>query len=61
VYLEGILQAPIQHFAYPFGNAEACGPREAKIAAAAGFRSAVTTRCGSLFPEHLRPLARASA
>jgi len=56
VFLEGILQAPIRHFAYPFGNADACGPREAKIAAAAGFRSAVTTRRGSLFPEHLRHL-----
>jgi len=55
-YLEGIIQAPIQHFAYPFGNAEACGQREANIAAAAGFRSAVTTRRGGLFPEHLRSL-----
>ena len=53
VFLEGIVQAPIRHFAYPFGNAEACGPREAKIAAAAGFCSAVTTRRGSLFPQHL--------
>jgi peptidoglycan/xylan/chitin deacetylase (PgdA/CDA1 family) len=55
-FLEDILQTPIRHFAYPFGNADACGPREAKIAAAAGFRSAVTTRRGSLFPEHLRHL-----
>jgi peptidoglycan/xylan/chitin deacetylase (PgdA/CDA1 family) len=52
VFLEGIIQAPIRHFAYPFGNLEACGTREAKIAAAAGFRSAVTTRRGTLFPEH---------
>ncbi|MEJ0074520.1 MAG: polysaccharide deacetylase family protein [Alphaproteobacteria bacterium] len=55
-FLEGILQAPIRHFAYPFGNVDACGPREANIAAAAGFRSAVTTRRGTLFPEHLRHL-----
>jgi|tagenome__1003787_1003787.scaffolds.fasta_scaffold20931311_2 peptidoglycan/xylan/chitin deacetylase (PgdA/CDA1 family) len=55
-YLEGAIQAPIKHFAYPFGNAEACGSREANIAAAAGFRSAVTTRRGSLFPEHLGSL-----
>lgn len=51
-FLEGIVQAPIQHFAYPFGNLEACGARDAKIAAAAGFHSAVTTRRGTLFPEH---------
>ncbi len=56
VFLEGIVQAPIQHFAYPFGNVEACGAREAKIAAAAGFRSAVTTRRGTLFPEHRQHL-----
>ena len=56
VFLEGIVQAPIQHFAYPFGNLEACGAREAKIAAAAGFRSAVTTRRGTLFPEHRQHL-----
>jgi peptidoglycan/xylan/chitin deacetylase (PgdA/CDA1 family) len=55
-FLEGMLDAPIRHFAYPFGNAAACGPREAEIARAAGFRSAVTTRRGSLFPEHLRHL-----
>lgn len=55
-FLEGIIQAPIRHFAYPFGNLEACGVRDAKIAAAAGFRSAVTTRRGTLFPEHRRHL-----
>ena len=41
------------HFAYPFGNARACGAREAEIAGAVGFRTAVTTRCGAIFPEHL--------
>ena len=56
VFLEGIVQASIQHFAYPFGNVEACGAREAKIAAAAGFRSAATTRRGTLFPEHRQHL-----
>ena len=55
-FLEGIVQAPIRHFAYPFGNLEACGAREATIAAEAGFRSAVTTRRGTLFPEHRRSL-----
>ena len=56
VFLEGIVRAPIQHFAYPFGNLEACGAREAQIVAAAGFRSAVTTRRGTLFPEHRQHL-----
>jgi peptidoglycan/xylan/chitin deacetylase (PgdA/CDA1 family) len=56
VFLEGIIQKPVTHFAYPFGNPDACGLREANIAKAVGFRSAVTTRCGSLFPEHLRHL-----
>jgi peptidoglycan/xylan/chitin deacetylase (PgdA/CDA1 family) len=51
-FLEDIIQAPVVHFAYPFGNADACGPREAKLAAAAGFRSAVTTRRGGIFPAH---------
>jgi peptidoglycan/xylan/chitin deacetylase (PgdA/CDA1 family) len=52
-FLESILQREIAHFAYPFGNARACGPREARIARAAGFRTAVTTRRGTLFPEHI--------
>lgn len=52
MFLENIIQAPVRHFAYPFGNPRACGPREAWLARAAGFRSAVTTRRGSIFPEH---------
>jgi peptidoglycan/xylan/chitin deacetylase (PgdA/CDA1 family) len=51
--LEDILQREVVHFAYPFGNARACGAREAAMARAAGFRSAVTTRRGTLFAEHL--------
>ncbi len=55
-FLEEIVQKPVIDFAYPFGNPDTCGWREANIAKAAGFRSAVTTRRGSLFPEHLRHL-----
>lgn len=50
--LEDIIDREVVHFAYPFGNANACGEREAQIARAAGFRTAVTTRRGTLFPKH---------
>jgi peptidoglycan/xylan/chitin deacetylase (PgdA/CDA1 family) len=56
VFLESIVQKPVAHLAYPFGNPDACGLREANIAKRVGFRSAVTTRRGSLFPAHLRHL-----
>lgn len=56
VFLEGIIQKPVVHFAYPFGTAGACGLREANIVKAAGFRSAVTTRRGTLFTGHLHHL-----
>jgi len=51
--LQDVIGREVVHFAYPFGHADACGPREAKIARAAGFRTAVTTRRGTLFPAHL--------
>lgn len=41
-----------EHFAYPYGGRSAAGPRDFKIAAEAGFKSAVTTRPGLLFEEH---------
>ncbi|MCL4765090.1 MAG: polysaccharide deacetylase family protein [Hyphomicrobiaceae bacterium] len=51
-WLEGLLDRPVRHFAYPFGDPASCGAREAVIARAAGFQTAVTTRIGNLFPEH---------
>lgn len=51
--LEDIIGREVIHFAYAFG---ACGPREAQIANQLGFRTAVTTLRGTLFPEHLSHL-----
>jgi peptidoglycan/xylan/chitin deacetylase (PgdA/CDA1 family) len=52
-FLETTIDRKIRHFAYPFGGPEACGPREAEIAKSVGFRTAVTTRRGTLFNAHL--------
>lgn len=40
------------HFAYPYGYPAAAGEREARLAAQAGFASAVTTRHGMIWPAH---------
>ncbi|MHB2265567.1 polysaccharide deacetylase family protein [Aliihoeflea sp. PC F10.4] len=40
------------HFAYPYGYAAAVGAREVKLAREEGFRTAVTTRHGTIQPEH---------
>jgi peptidoglycan/xylan/chitin deacetylase (PgdA/CDA1 family) len=40
------------HFAYPVGQPDAAGPREFALAAEVGFKTAVTTRPGVLFPDH---------
>ena len=42
----------VEHFCYPVGDATAAGPTEFAIARELGFKSAVTTRPGVLFPEH---------
>jgi peptidoglycan/xylan/chitin deacetylase (PgdA/CDA1 family) len=41
----------VLHFAYPYGDRVAAGPREFALAKAAGFKTAVTTRPGMIFPE----------
>lgn len=41
-----------RHFSYPVGDPGSAGPREFAIARELGFRTAVTTRPGVLFPEH---------
>jgi peptidoglycan/xylan/chitin deacetylase (PgdA/CDA1 family) len=55
-YLQDLTGQPVEHFAYPFGHERACGEREAKICREVGFRTAVTTRAGTLFAEHARDL-----
>ncbi len=40
------------HFSYPYGNPDSAGPREFRIASELGFKTAVTTRKGVVFPEH---------
>ena len=41
-----------EHLSYPVGDRTSAGPREFAIAAELGFKTAVTTRPGVLFPEH---------
>lgn len=40
------------HLSYPVGDPASAGPREFRIATELGFKTAVTTRPGVLFPEH---------
>lgn len=50
--IEMAIGLPVRHFAYPVGDLTSAGPRDYAIAAELGFRSAVTTRPGMLFPGH---------
>ncbi|GLR85670.1 polysaccharide deacetylase family protein [Bradyrhizobium iriomotense] len=52
VRIEHALGRPVQHFAYPYGDRHAAGDREFTLAAASGFKTAVTTRPGMLFAEN---------
>ena len=61
--IEEALQRQVAHLAYPYGDRIAAGPREFALAKSIGFRTAVTTRPGMLFPEsadHLTALQRVS-
>jgi peptidoglycan/xylan/chitin deacetylase (PgdA/CDA1 family) len=50
--IEAALGERPRHFSYPVGDRTSAGPREFRIAAELGFKTAVTTRPGVLFPEH---------
>jgi peptidoglycan/xylan/chitin deacetylase (PgdA/CDA1 family) len=61
--IENAVQRPVVHLAYPYGDRYAAGRREFALAKAAGFKTAVTTRPGMIFPEsagHLTALPRIS-
>jgi peptidoglycan/xylan/chitin deacetylase (PgdA/CDA1 family) len=61
--IENVLQRPVLHFAYPYGDRIAAGTREFALARASGFKTAVTTRPGMLFPQnakHMTALPRVS-
>ncbi len=61
--VEAALGVRPQHFAYPVGDRTSAGPREFKIAAELGYKTAVTTRPGAIFKghaDHLLALPRIS-
>jgi peptidoglycan/xylan/chitin deacetylase (PgdA/CDA1 family) len=61
--IENALSRRVLHLAYPYGDRIAAGPREFALARAAGYKTAVTTRPGMIFPEsaeHMTALPRIS-
>ena len=61
--LEAALGKRPEHLAYPVGDPTSAGPREFRIAAELGFKTAVTTRPGMIFKvhrDHLTALPRIS-
>jgi peptidoglycan/xylan/chitin deacetylase (PgdA/CDA1 family) len=54
--IEARTRREVRHFAYPVGDSSAAGPREFACAREIGFASAVTTRPGMLFGEHIAHL-----
>jgi peptidoglycan/xylan/chitin deacetylase (PgdA/CDA1 family) len=50
--IEAELGGDVKHFAYPYGNKDAAGPREFKLCEEAGYESAVVTRLGAITPDH---------
>jgi peptidoglycan/xylan/chitin deacetylase (PgdA/CDA1 family) len=50
--IEAALGLTVEHLCYPVGDATSAGLREFTIAANLGFKTAVTTRPGVLYPDH---------
>ncbi|MBS0528326.1 MAG: polysaccharide deacetylase family protein, partial [Proteobacteria bacterium] len=50
--IEAVLQRPVVHLAYPYGDRSAAGAREFAMAKTSGFKTAVTTRPGMIFSEN---------
>ena len=50
--IEAALGVRSQHLSYPVGDRSSAGPREFKIAAELGYKTAVTTRPGAVFRGH---------
>ncbi|MEN3791623.1 polysaccharide deacetylase family protein [Fulvimarina sp. MAC3] len=51
-FLVEVTGQEVAHFSYPHGDPKSCGPRDAEIVKASGFRSGLSTRKGSLFADH---------
>jgi peptidoglycan/xylan/chitin deacetylase (PgdA/CDA1 family) len=54
--MESAIGVRAEHLAYPFGQIGTAGPREFRIAQELGYKTAVVTRPGVLFPEHAEHL-----
>jgi peptidoglycan/xylan/chitin deacetylase (PgdA/CDA1 family) len=54
--IEAALSVRPQHLSYPYGDRSSAGAREFEIAVELGFKTAVTTRPGVLFPQHKQHL-----
>jgi len=54
--LEKVLGRSVDHFCYPFGTEREAGDREFKLVRNLGFKTAVTTRFGNVFPGHANSL-----
>ena len=50
--MEAALGTRPAHFCYPIGDHSSAGPRDFRMVADIGFKTALTTRRGALYPEH---------
>ena len=50
--IESHIHRPVEHFCYPFGGPKEVGIRDFELVKRLGFKTATTTRYGSIFAEH---------